>query len=110
ARVEPRLEIVLFGAADVVKGIQSDVVIGHHQTIRGYERPRPAVVEPDRSQLNLLQPGVGNLEAVSLLDLRSRHVVEKPHALIRKSRHESRSEERDQQGAEKYFGSHSGTP
>ena len=44
--------------------------------------PGAAVVEPDRREPEVVDPPRGRLEAVLLLELLERQVVEDPHALV----------------------------
>jgi len=61
-------------------------MVGHHQAISGHEGSGPAVMESGPSHLDFLQPASVSVEAVSLLDLRPRYVVEEATSLIRKGR------------------------
>ena len=69
--------------ADLLQRVGADVVVGHHQAVGRDERARAAAVEADgRRLLQVLEPLGGRLEAVLLLELLQRQVVEEPHALV----------------------------
>ena len=63
-----------------------DVIVGQDQPGRRNKRAGAAVIKTHRRHLHFLEPGVRYVKAVLALDLSPRHVVERPHALVRESR------------------------
>ena len=93
---EAVLVIVFLGGADLLKHISADVVVGHHQAVGRDERPRAAAVEPDGRRLQVLDPPGRRLEAIRLLQVLERQVVEDPHPLVgqrRRGRGECREDD-----------------
>src|SRR4051794_13041635 len=58
------------------------MVVGDEQTIRRHETAGPAIVEAHGREPSMFEPGVGEVEAVLLLEPIARRIVEQPHALI----------------------------
>ena len=80
--VEPIAQVVLLGAGDLLESIGSDVVIRQDQAVFAHEGAGSARVETHRRFLQVLEPGVGEFEAVLGLDAFPRRIVVEPHALI----------------------------
>ena len=81
--VEARLEEVALRRAQLLEDVRRHMVVRHHEAVRRDERPGAAVVESHRSELHVFEPRIGDLDAISLLDLGPRDVVKGPHALVR---------------------------
>ncbi len=79
---EAVLVVVLLRRADLLERVGADVMVGHHQAVGRDERARPAAVEPDGRRPQVLDPSGRRLEAVHLLQMPQRQVVEDPHPLI----------------------------
>ena len=84
-RVKAVFDVILFRRTDLLKHIGSNVMIRHHQAVRGNERARSTTVESHRGKLHFPEPRVGDFEAVFFLNFRARNIVEGPHALVRAS-------------------------
>ncbi len=86
--VGPRLgmktagEIIVFRAAQFLQCASADMVIREHESVGRDERAAAAVVEADRRALQMLQPGVGRIEAVPLAEHCPRRIGEQPHPLF----------------------------
>src|SRR5207249_10695310 len=73
--------IVVF-IAELLKTVRPDVVVGHYQAVRRYKGARSAAIEAYGISLQVLQPGVGRIEIVALLQNLPRRIVEQPHAFV----------------------------
>ncbi len=105
--VEAGLVVVMFWRADFLKRVGPDVVVGHDQAVGGDERAGASAVEPNGGELQVLDPGVGGLEAVLLLEPFGGEVVEDPHPLVglgRRGRAEGRGDRKHEQTSEKLHG------
>ena len=93
--------VVLLRRAELGQGVGADVVVGHDQAVGRDERPRAAVVEPDRRGPQMLGPAGRRLEAVPRLELGQRQVVEHPHALVAVG-HRDGGQEREPHGEQEH--------
>ena len=80
-RVEPVLDVVLLRRAEPRDGAEAHVMVGEHQAVRRDDRPGCAP-EPHRRELQVLEPLVGHLEPILLLDGRLRNVVVGPEPFV----------------------------
>ena len=81
-RVEAVLHEVALGRGELRHLAPADVLVREQQPVGRHEGARAAVSHPRRRQAHVLEPLVGDVEPVLLLDARPRHVVEGPHALV----------------------------
>lgn len=82
AGVEAVEQEVLFLGAELEDRVEADVVIRDDEAVGRRERARAAVVEAHGRALDVREPLGARLEAVALLELRERRVVEEPHAVV----------------------------
>ncbi len=94
-RVETVAHVIVLLAADLLQGVEADVMIGNHESIRGDERTAAAGVETHARFLQMFEPLRGRLELILLLELLERRLVEEPHALVGKGGRGDDEEERD---------------
>ena len=76
-----------------------DVVVREQQSVGTDERARPAVVQPDARQTNMIQPGFIGCEVVLAFELRKRRIIEGPHTLFSRNR---RCAEQDKRSGQKW--------
>ncbi len=84
--------VVLFGRY-LVDTVGADVVVGEQQTVGGDERTGPAVVKPDRRELERIEKLVGDREAEPFPDVLAGELIEQPHALFGPAREGSEEQE-----------------
>ena len=80
-RVEPVLDEVLLRRAQPLQRAEPDVVVGQHEAVRRHDRAG-AAAEPDRGQLQVVQPRVGDVELVLRLDGGLRDAVVRPEPFV----------------------------
>ena len=84
--VEAVLDVVVLGARDVLDAAEADVMVRDHEPVRGDEGARAAVHEAHRGLSHAVEPLLRGLEAVLVLELADRRIVEGPHALLGRNR------------------------
>ena len=94
-RVEAVAHVVVLLAADLLQGVEADVMIGNHESIRGDKRTAAAGVEAHARFLQMFEPLRSRLELILLLELLERRIVEEPHALVGEGGRGCEEEERD---------------
>src|SRR6266567_9442915 len=81
-RVESVAHVVVLLAADLLEGIEADVMIRDDKAVRRNERAATAGVETDARFLEMLEPLRCRLETILFLELFERWRVEEPHPFI----------------------------
>ena len=79
-------DVVALGGRDLLYAVSADVMIGQDEAALGHEGSRPAVVEADRGQPHVVEPGLVRSPAVLLLQRGRGNVVVGPHPLVRERR------------------------
>ena len=69
--------------ADLLQCVGANVMIRHDEAILGNNFARAAAVEAHRGSLHMVQPRIGQLKAMTLLQEFSRRIIEEPHPLVR---------------------------
>ena len=75
-------DVVLLRRRHLLQLAERDVMVRQHEAARADERSRPAVVEANARQPQVVEPLRRRREAVLVAQLRERRVVERPHALV----------------------------
>ena len=75
-------EVVVLLGAHLLDGVGGDVVVGDHEAVTGDEGSGTAAVEAHRGEAHVVEPGVGEVEAVFGFDLGAGRSGVEPHAFI----------------------------
>ena len=84
AGVEAGLDQIALRGAQLLQRIGPDVMVGHHQAAGRDKRTGAPAVEAHGRLLQMFEPGIGRIEAVLLLKLLARRLIEQPHPLVGK--------------------------
>ena len=80
--VEAGLEVILSARGELLDAFGAYVMVREGEAIRRHEGSRTAIIEAHRGKLGVLEPRLGQVEAILGFELRHGRDVEQPHALV----------------------------
>ena len=66
----------------LLEGVGADMVVGDHQAVTRYKGGGAAAVEADGGKADVVEPGIGEIEAVFGFDLGAGRGRVEPHAFV----------------------------